>query len=421
MLHREEPRAGAGDRRKVNLMPDLAGRIASLVSPGPSGSDSRSANTPESWRPRMEVDPEGGFLVSTPRPAGQVPDSRDLLVEFDLDPEAWSVTSLRKSRWQNHAGEWLEAFRATLVPVATVSAESDRDLERLLEEVSKWRPSKPDTKTSGELAFVFAPSDQQIGKKESSDGTADTVNRLLALTEQSVARLKELRKIGRGIGTVAIPLPGDHVEGTVSQGGRVHSPSNSDLGLTEQTRVARRVLMAQIKAFAPLCDDLVVPVVNGNHDEVTRQVFTDPADGWNVEIASAVQDACAENENLSHVRFRFPERMHQTLAVEVCGTLLGLFHGHQTGKDVLKYLSEQAAGQTALGMCDLWISGHYHSFKSMDIGERLWVQAPTTDPGSAWYRDKRGLENKPGVLTMVVGDGHDPRRDISVLSSPRNR
>jgi predicted phosphodiesterase len=177
--------------------------------------------------------------------------------------------------------------------------------------------------------------------------------------------------------------------------------------------------MAQIKAFAPLAERIIVPVVNGNHDEVTRQVSADPSDGWNVEIASAAQDACAENENLSHVEFRFPDKQHQTLALEVCGTMLGLFHGHQTGKDVMKYLSEQSAGLTPLGMCDVWISGHYHSFKSMDIGGRFWVQAPTTDPGSAWFRDRHGLESPPGVLTMVIGGGYDPRRDLSVISGIR--
>lgn len=400
-------------------MSELTDKIANLISPGPSGSDTRANNTPESWRPRMELDADGGFFVSTPRPAGEIPDAEELLNEFDLNPQSWSITSLRKSRWQNHAGEWLEAFRATLVPVQQVNSALAQDAEALIEEVSLWKPSDSKTLHSGELAYVFAPSDQQIGKKEAGDGTANTVTRLLQLTEQAVQRLQELRTIGRSIGTVVIALPGDHVEGTVSQGGRIQSPSNSDLGLTEQTRVARRVLLAQIKAFAPLCDRIIVPVVNGNHDEVTRQVFTDPADGWNVEIASTVQDACAENEALSHVEFRFPESMHQTLAVEICGTMLGLFHGHQVGRDVLKYLSEQAAGQTALGMCDLWVSGHYHSFKTMDIGERFWVQAPTVDPGSAWYRDKRGLENKPGVLTMVIGADYDPRRDISVISADR--
>ena len=397
-------------------MSDLTDRLAALVSPGPSGSDQKFLNTPESWKPRLEVDNEGGYLISTPRPAGEIPDGEQLLREFDLDPSSWSITSLRKSRWQNHAGEWLEAFRASLTPISITQSQPDFDLEQLVDEVSKWRPSRGQKKETGELAYLFVPSDQQIGKKQGDSGTEGTASRLLDMTDEAVQRLKDLRKIGRSIGTVVIALPGDHVEGNTSQGGRLQSPAASDLGLTEQTRVARRLLMAQIKAFAPLCDRLLVPVVNGNHDEVTRQVHVDPSDGWNVEIASAVQDACAENDNLSHVEFRFPEKSHQTLAVEVCGTMLGLFHGHQTGTNVMKYLQEQSAGQTALGMCDVWVSGHYHNFRCMDIGERLWLQAPTVDPGSAWFRDRHGLESPPGILTMVIGEGHNPRKDISIVT-----
>jgi predicted phosphodiesterase len=176
-------------------------------------------------------------------------------------------------------------------------------------------------------------------------------------------------------------------------------------------------LLSQIKAFAPLADRIIVPVVNGNHDEVTRQVIADPADGWNVEIASAVQDACAENSDLSHVEFRFPESGHQTLTVNINGVSLGLFHGHQAGRDVTKYLANQAAGQTALGMADLWISGHFHHFKMMEVGKRLWIQAPTTDPGSEWFRDRNGSDAPTGVLTMVIGDGYDPRRDVSIIST----
>ena len=207
-----------------------------------------------------------------------------------------------------------------------------------------------------------------------------------------------------------------HVEGNVSQGGRLQSHSASDMGLTEQTRIGRRLLMAQIKAFAPLADRILVAVVNGNHDEVSRQVALDPAEGWNTEIASAVQDACAENDNLSHVEFRFPAKDHQTLAVDVCGTMLGLFHGHQSGKDVMRYLSGQAAGKTALGNCDVWLSGHYHSYRSMDIGDRFWAQCPTVDPGSAWFRDRNGLQSNTGILTMVIGADYDPRRDVSIIS-----
>ena len=393
----------------------LSDKFKNLASIGPTGSDYRSLSTPENWRPRLEVDDKGGYLISTPRPAGDMPDTENLLKEFDLDPNSWVVTSVRKSRWQKYDGEWLEAYRATLVPVGT-SIENDLDVDALVEHVQKWKPGKSAKTTSGDLAFVFAPSDQQLGKKANGEGTPETVERILSATEGAVERLNELRKVGRNIGTVVIALLGDHVEGNVSQGGRLQSHSASDMGLTEQTRIGRRLLMAQIKAFAPLADRILVAVVNGNHDEVSRQVALDPAEGWNTEIASAVQDACAENDNLSHVEFRFPAKDHQTLAVDVCGTMLGLFHGHQSGKDVMRYLSGQAAGKTALGNCDVWLSGHYHSYRSMDIGDRFWAQCPTVDPGSAWFRDRNGLQSNTGILTMVIGADYDPRRDVSIIS-----
>jgi len=403
-------------------MSELSDKFSSLTNPGPSGSDTRKTNTPESWKPRMEVGTDGGFVVSTPRPAGEVPDQKEILEDFDLDPSSWNITSYRKSRWQSANGEWLEAYRLSIVPSKHTASASDADIDKFIAEVSKWKPSKPAKVTSGELAFVFAPSDQQLGKLQGDSGTPDTVARLLDSTERGVQRLKDLRKIGRNIGTVVIPLPGDHVEGNVSQNGKLQGQAASDLGITEQTRVARRLLMAQIKAFAPLADEVIVPVVNGNHDEAGRQVVTDPADGWNVEIASAVQDACSENPALSHVKFRFPDKGHQTLSVNVKGTMLGIFHGHQSSAtNPGKYLADQSAGQTALGNCDVWISGHYHNFKCMDFGERLWVQAPTSDPGSAWFRDRHGLESPPGVLTMVIGEGHNPRQDISIISTQREK
>ena len=392
----------------------ISDRLEDLSSPGKSGSDIKSLNTPENWRPRLEVDENGGFLVSTPRPAGQIPDTEEILKEFELDPNAWSVTSLRKSRWQKYDGEWLESVRVSLAPSSLVAIEQ-LDAEKLIDEIKKWRPAAGIKTATGNGAFAVFPSDQQIGKKNGSGGTQQSIDRILHLTEASVERYKTLNKSGMNLGTIVLGLPGDHVEGNVSQAGRLQGQAASDLGLTEQVRVARRLLMAQIKALAPLCERLIVPVVNGNHDEVTRQVAADPADGWNVEIASAVQDACAENQALSHVEFRFPASGHQTLAVNINGTMLGLFHGHQSGRDVTKYLSGQAAGQTALGNCDVWVSGHFHNFKCQDIGHRLWLQCPTTDPGSDWFRDRAGLESTPGLLTMVMGGDYDPRENISVI------
>ena len=393
----------------------LSDRLDELASPGQTGSDTRATGMSEAWKPRMDIDHNtGGFVVSTPRPAGNTADADAILRDFDLDPEAWRVTSVRQSKWQSATGDWLESYRVSVVP-GDAQDKPDFDLEELFDDIKKWRPSKGSKPTSGPGAFVVVPADQQLGKKANGQGTAESVDRILNLTDGAVQRYHELVKIGRNLGTICLALAGDHVEGNVSQHGRLQGQAASDLGLTEQTRVGRRLLMAQIKAFAPLCEEVIVAVVNGNHDEVTRQVVADPSDGWNTEIASAVADACAENPALAHVKFRFPQKDHQTLTVNVCGTLLGLFHGHQGGKDVVKYLSGQAAGQTALGQADLWISGHFHHFKALDVGSRLWLQAPTTDPGSPWWRDRAGLESKPGLLTMTIGEGYDPRRDISII------
>jgi predicted phosphodiesterase len=394
----------------------ISDRLKEFSEPGKSGSDIKALNTPEEWRPRLDVDEtRGGFVVSTPRPAGQLPDAKEVLEEFGLDPNSWSVTSLRRSRWQTYSGEWLESMRVNLIPLGA-TAEDQLDAEQLIDEIKKWRPDRGIKQSTGNGYFSVFPSDQQIGKKAASGGTEQSIERLLYLTEASVERFKGLRRMGLNLGGIVLGLPGDHVEGNVSQGGRLQGLAASDLGLTEQVRVARRLLMAQIKALAPLTERMIVPVVNGNHDEVTRQVAADPADGWNVEIASAVQDACAENQALAHVEFRFPASGHQTLAVDVGGTMLGLFHGHQAGRDVNKYLANQASGQTALGNCDVWVSGHFHNYKCADIGHRLWLQCPTTDPGSDWFRDRAGVQSKPGLLTMVMGGDFEPREHISVLS-----
>ena len=395
----------------------LSEKLEKLRMPGPSGSDTRATKQPEEWRPRMDIDTaKGGFVVGTPRPEGEEVDATAVLDEFGLNPAEWTVTSMRRGKWQRYDGDWLESVRVNVVP-AVASMSDLVDIEQLVDHIKKWRPAKGTKKSTGEGAFLVAPSDQQIGKKANGEGSGQSVDRILKLTEKAVHRFQQNLKMGIAPKTLCMALLGDHVEGTTSQNGRLQGQAASDLGITEQTRVARRLLLAQVKAFAPLVEKMIVPVINGNHDEATRQVVTDPADGWNVEIASAVQDICAENPELSHVEFRYPSSGHQTLTVDVEGTMLGMFHGHQANQNnTLRYLSQQSAGQTALGSADLWISGHFHNFKTMDIGERLWVQAPTTDPGSEWFRDRAGMNSKPGLLTMVIGGDYEVREHISVLA-----
>jgi hypothetical protein len=371
-------------------------------------SDKRTTAPKESWRPHLELGEDGGYFVSSPR-KDEPADSAELLAEFDLSPEHWTVTGVRRSKWQTYHGEWLQSFRVTLLPK---NARPFADTEQLEKEISKWRP-KAHKPTKGNLTAIYNIGDTQWGK-DAGDGTAGTVGRVRRALEASLTRHNEIKT--RGIGQIALPQLGDCIEGVVSQGGKI--AGRLDLDLTSQIRVGRRVLLEWVKAFAPLTDDLIIPVVPGNHDESHRQLITDPIDSWQIEIVQQVIDICQENPALQHVTARMPESDNSTLAVEMSGTMVGFAHGHQI-RDAEKWWAGQALGETPIGSAEVLISAHYHHYAVRSLGGRLWIQTPALDGGSAWFRDRRGLGGDTswtGVVSLVVGDGYDPRRDLVMLS-----
>lgn len=384
------------------MLEDLAGLAG-------AGGDKRETAPKESWRPQLELDADGGYFVSSPRPEGQPADAADLLAEFNLSPTDWLVTNVRRSKWQTYHGEWLESYRVTLKPAGYQIAALD--LDALDAEIKKWRPGKSVKPLRGNLTAMFCIGDTQWGK-DGGDGSAGTVRRVRNGLNASLERLKELKP--RGIGQIALPQLGDCIEGVVSQNGKI--AGRLDLQLTQQIRLGRRILLEWVKAFAPHTDSLIIPVVPGNHDESHRQVLTDPMDSWQVEIVQQVLDICAENPALAHVQGRFGLRDESTLALDLSGTMVGFAHGHQARDMGGSWWSGQAMGRTAVGQAEVLITAHLHHYKVNQVGPNLWVQTPAMDGGSAWWKNARGLDSPTGIVSLVVGDGYDPRRDLVVLS-----
>lgn len=384
--------------------------LEDLNSLSKQGSDKKTTAPKESWRPQLELDADGGYFVSSPR-KDPIANAEELLSEFDLNPQDWIITNVRRSKWQTYHGEWLESYRVSLKPAAYRGSLIDAsDLER---EIKKWKPNKSQKPTKGDLTAIYNIGDTQWGK-DAGDGTSGTVRRVRQALDAALLRHGEIKN--RGIGQIALPQLGDCIEGVVSQGGKI--AGRLDLDLTSQIRVGRRVLLEWVKAFAPLTDKLIIPVVPGNHDESHRQLITDPVDSWQVEIVQQVLDIAKENENLQHVEARFPDRDNTTLALDLSGTLVGFAHGHQI-RDAEKWWSGQSLGSTPVGSAEVLITGHYHHYQVKQIGPRLWIQIPSLDGGSPWFKDRRGLDSWTGLVSLVVGDGYDPRRDLVVLSGER--
>jgi predicted phosphodiesterase len=361
---------------------------------------------PAGFEPGIEYDSTGGVLKSVPRPAGDEPDHAELLAEFELDPAKWRITGLRRSKWQRWDGEWLESFRATFVPS---SGSVQVDVQELLDIVGKWKPQKPVSKpvkpSLSPVAYVVVLADTQVGKID-GEGSEGIIKNVLHKTDLAVARLKELRKAGREIDTIYLPQLGDCIEGMNSQGGK--HIWRTDLDLTSQIRVYRRLLLHMVKTFAPLADKVIVPCVPGNHDEAVRvgnSMATTYTDSFALDAASAVADALADHPDYKHVSFVFPKYDTLSVTLDMAGTVVGLIHGHQCRGKAVEWWKNMAHGQQDIGEATLLLAGHYHHLRIEQSGRKTFIQCPALDGGSQWFENSSGQAAPAGMLTLTVGQG----------------
>jgi hypothetical protein len=385
----------------------LADELAAM----PTGQATPAANLPAGWTPSVTYAPGGGADVVT-LGLGQpgedwrsdvealgvaIPDGyRVRLVEVRHDPSAW----VRHAQGEDATTESVTRRRYVVEP-ALVSPRDTTD--ELLAAIGK--PRAKAAATAGEWAYVHALADMQIGKAAYGEGTEQTCARVLNALDRSVARLKAERK-RRPVGTVVLAMLGDLCEGSASIGGAVLL--QSDLGVTEQVRVVRRLLLEHVKAFAPLVDRLVIPTAPGNHDQPHRFGGIAPRahDSWAVDVACQVADALAMAEGYDHVEVVCPDVDDLTVTIEAAGTVIGLAHGHQIKRgDGHGWWAKQGHARARIGSADLLLTGHYHHFRAETDGRRSWIQAPTVDPGSPWYDQRNGGRTAGGTLTLMTSGG----------------
>ncbi|MFI9228957.1 hypothetical protein [Streptomyces rimosus] len=332
-----------------------------------------------------------------------------------LDPAEWSASGFRSSEWTMPNGETGVSTRFTFARKATTVEAERPDLSELLAAVEAYEPRWPvGGPSKGEHTLLVVLGDMQFGKMD-GDGAAGTLKRTIECLNAAADRL-ELYRERFDIGHVHVAWLGDHVEGFQSQGGA--NSWRTDLTLTEQIRLTRRVMLHAALTFAPLADRLTMAAVPGNHGEAVRingRGVTRYDDSHDTEALIAVRDALELNPELfAHVECFVPDTDELTVVVDCSGTVVAHAHGHQwrPGKHFDWWKGQAFNKASAMHQADLLLAGHlHHEFVDTD-GPRTFIQPPAMESESTWWRHAKGTTGAPGLIVAVTRDGEVPVKEV---------
>ncbi|MFE2104283.1 hypothetical protein ACFXAF_00155 [Kitasatospora sp. NPDC059463] len=330
-----------------------------------------------------------------------------------LDPADWQATGFRSSEWTLPNGELGVSTRFSFS--RTKSAEGERPpLDELLAAVETYRPWVPHALTGGDHTYVIALGDMQFGKVD-GDGPAGTLQRTIDCLNRA-ADLLELYRGRFSIGHVHIGWLGDHVEGFQSQGGA--NAWRTQLTLSEQIRLTRRVMLHALLTYAPLAERVTMAAVPGNHGEAVRfggKGVTRYDDSHDTESLIAVKDAAAlAPEKFRHVEFFVPDTDELTVVVDCSGTTVAHAHGHQwrAGKHFDWWKGQAFNKHSAMHQADLLLAGHLHHEHVDTDGPRTFLQPPAMESESTWWRHAKGTTGAPGLMVAITKDGHTPVKEV---------
>ena len=347
-----------------------------------------------------KIDDEDSWKAAVQALGVQVPEGWTVrLYEARYDPAAWHRDSEGGEAVTRPA--WRYRFKVEQARV------SDIKYDDLVDLIKKHKPHKPSGNEVGTLQWVLATGDWQLGKSD-GDGADGTIKRILDSLDQSIERIKELKRVRKWSGNAVLALTGDCVEGFLSQNGA--NMWRTNLTMTEQVRLYRRLVFEMTTRLAGEVDSLLVTAVPGNHGETVRtsgRMSTRMDDSWDIDAVIAVADTLKTNpQAYSHVKFVMPSKDEGTVVLDLGGTITALAHGHQVPRgDVPKWVAEHAKNMAPVGDAHLVITGHHHHLRIQSLGPRTWIQVPAMESESVWWRHRTGEVSPPGMVSVLVGNG----------------
>ena len=347
-------------------------------------------------KPAVEFDGTDGTAI-TPGLIGET-DFKSFLVEAGYDPDEYEVVGTpRTSKWQRYDGEWLTSYRFHFRPVA-----KNVDLPLLWANAKKFQPKK--VTRSNKNTVIVCWSDTQTGKTASRGGTQELIERIFDKQQKLEAYLKATKP------EAAIFLNvGDVIEGFENVATQQFT---NDLSLMKQVELEASFEWETLKLLARYTGNVTAAAVGSNHCQWRRgkERLGNPLDDWGIHIQR--QLALLAQETETPIRFFEPQPYDETLAIPVYDEIIGLAHGHQAKRPegVISWWRGQSHGDQAVAEATILVSGHFHHVRITETGRkngrsRWWIQCPTLDNGSDWYRQTAGDDSDPGLLVFTLAEG----------------
>lgn len=351
-----------------------------------------------------DIGPDGGEFrdIKSTEP---ITDWTRVFEQFKLDPDVFEIIddTVRMSTWQQ--SKRTDKGDRDVVQLYSYRALFRRkrdtiDLPALMA-ATRERKRPALTPSENDRVMVVVLADIQAGKTGSRGGTPELVERM-ALKLAALERRLRARRPAR----LVLAEAGDLFENFNSGGDPAF---NNDLSLAQQMDLAGTMLFDFVRLMARF-GPVEVMAVTSNHTawRAGKQQLGRPGDDLGLHVHRQVAKLAQASGVNAH--WNFPREYDESLAVDVGGVVLGMVHGNQfpPGK-AIEWWSKQQHGAQPVGAADVLITGHYHHLVVQPTGRaKWWLQAPTLDNGSDWFRNLAGDDSDPGLLTFdVTSDGFD--------------
>jgi len=336
----------------------------------------------------------------------------EILRSFGHDPDKVEISTVlwekHRQYWSRDLNQmlWKHSYSFGLVRKKEQVNYEQVDAVELMKTISSKHRPVVAAQSQASSTFVLDWADWQFAKLEGG-GSQGLIERLTSAFDAAEERISELRTIGRKLNELVIIGGGDMVEGCVIYPNQSYEIDDHRRG---QIRNTVAMILKGIKQLAPHFEIVRVVVVPGNHGEHRiNGNKTTIGDNDDLLVFEMAQLGVESDPDFSHVSFEIAER-EISMTTQIQGWTYGITHGDVYGKTggtgvrnkVFNWFKTMAGNRHPVGQADVLVTHHFHHDALEDWGATLWVQNPTMDGGSHYFKEATGHQTLSGMNSWVV-------------------